>query len=178
MMDNNSSSNSSISSISKKSNKRKKIILRKDEVEKKIFELNPELTNKEKFHDYFASYDFHEEEEYIKNFWMGILEYIIVHMKNEFFISIGELIQICRFQNREPIGLINIIKKLIKDGDYFLIEDLESDEYYKQNFPELFPKQTWGQYFKSAISSKIWTPKKSEINDDTFIIEKKSFLVK
>ena len=48
---------------------------------------------------------------------------------------------------------------------------------YKENFPDLFPKQTWGQYFKSAITSRIWTPKDSEISDDTLIIEKKSFLV-
>lgn len=172
------SSTTSNNSNSKRTNKRIKIILKKDEVEKKITELNPELSNKEKFHDYFASYDFHAEENYIKNFWKSVIEYIIVHMKNEFFIPFGELLQLCRFQNKEPIGLFNIVTHLIREGDYLLIKHLESEEYYKENFPELFPKQTWGQYFKTAVTSRIWSSSKDlEISDDTLIIEKKSFLV-
>lgn len=161
--------------------KRKEIFLKRDEIEKKIFEIFPVLNNEGKFHDFFSSYDFHEDEVFILNFWKDILEYLIIHLKDDFSINYSQLISLTRFKCETPIGLPNIIKKLVKDGDFLLASELKSEEYYKSNFPSLYPKDTWGQYFKKAITNTIWGSSSDfsrEISNDEIIIEKKAFLVK
>lgn len=160
--------------------KRREVILKKDEIEKKIFEVFPTLKDENKFHDLFSSYDFHENEAFMIHFWKDLLEYLIIHLNDNFCINYGQMISLTRFKYVTPIGLPNVVKKLIKDGDYILASDLKSDEYYKKNFPNLFPKETWGQYFKKSVVNSIWKSSSiedKEIKNDDLLIEKKSFLV-
>ena len=85
-----------------------------------------------------------------------------------------------RFKNFTPLGLPNIIKKLINDGEFLLASDLDTDEFYKKNYPEIYPKDSWGQFFKKNIVNTFWggLSDKKEIKNNDFLIEKKTFLVK
>jgi hypothetical protein len=165
----------------KKQIKRREATLKKDEVEKKLFEVFPILNDESRFHDFFSSYDFHDNEAFLVHFWKDLLEYVILHLNENFSINYGQLISLTRLKYKTPVGLPNIIKKLVKEGDFFLASQLKEDEYYKKCFPELYPKQTWGQYFKKTIVSSIWSGGESaeskEILSDDLVIEKKSFLV-
>lgn len=165
----------------KKQIKRRDVVLKKDEVEKKLFEAFPILNDESRFHDFFSSYDFHENESFMVHFWKDLLEYLILHLNDNFSLSYGQLISLTRLKYNTPIGLPNIVKKLVKDGDFMLASELKSDEYYKKLFPALYPKETWGQYFKKTITNSIWGGNDSEnkeIQSDDLVLEKKSFLVK
>jgi len=164
----------------KKQIKRREVFLKRDEVEKKIFEVFPVLNDESKFHDFFSSYDFHENEAFMLHFWKDVLEYIVVYINNNFSINYGQLISLTRFKYIEPMGLPKIITKLINDGEFILASDLKSDEYYRKNFPKLYPKETWGQYFKKTIVNSIWSGSNNDnkvISNDDLIINKKTFLV-
>ena len=159
---------------------KKDIILKKDEIEKKLFEIFPDLKDEKKFHNFFSSYDFHDNEIFMVHFWKDIIEYITVHLKEDFAINYGQLISYTRFKNFTPLGLPNIIKKLINDGEFLLASDLDTDEFYKKNYPEIYPKDSWGQFFKKNIVNTFWggLSDKKEIKNNDFLIEKKTFLVK
>lgn len=166
---------------SKKPIKRRNVMLKKDEVEKKLFEVFPILNDESRFHDFFSSYDFHENESFMIHFWKDLLDYLIIQLNDNFSINYNQLISFTRLKYNTPIGLPNIIKKLVKEGEFMLASELNTDEYYKRNFPGLYPKETWGQYFKKSIINSIWSTNESienkEIGGDDFVIEKKSFLV-
>ena len=82
---------SSSKSISlKKQMLKKDIILKKDEIEKKLFEIFPDLKDEKKFHNFFSSYDFHDNEIFMVHFWKDIIEYITVHLKEDFAINYGQ----------------------------------------------------------------------------------------
>jgi len=54
-----------------------------------------------------------------------------------------------------------------------LASDLKNDEYYKKNFPNLYPKETWGQYFKKSIVNSLWgttSIEDREIQNDLILI--------
>jgi len=160
--------------------KRREVCLKKDEVEKKLFDVFPTLKDDSKFHDLFSSYDFHENEAFMIHFWKDLLEHLIIYLNDNFCINYGHMISLTRFKYVTPIGLPNVVKKLIKDGDLLLASDLKNDEYYKKNFPNLYPKETWGQYFKKSIVNSLWgttSIEDREIQNDDLLIEKKSFLV-
>lgn len=178
---NNENSSSSKNYTLKKQIKRREVILKKDEVEKKLFEVFPILNDESRFHDFFSSYDFHENEAFMVHFWKDLLEYLILHLNENFSINYGQLISLTRLKYNTPVGLPNIIKKLVDEGDFILASQLKEDEYYKKRFPALYPKETWGQFLKKTIVSSIWSGSESahskEILSDDLVIEKKSFLV-
>lgn len=165
----------------KKQIKRREVILKKDEVEKKIFEAFPILNDESRFHDFFSSYDFHDNEAFMVHFWKDLVEYLILNLNDNFSINYGQLISLTRLKYNTPIGLPNVIKKLAREGELILASELKGDEYYKRNFPALFPKESWGQFFKKRITNSIWGGNDSEskeIHSDDLIIDKKSFLVR
>jgi len=177
---NNEMSSSKINTL-KKQIKRREVVLKKDEVEKKIFEAFPILSEESRFHDMFCSYDFHENEAFMVHFWKDLLEFLILELNDNFCLNYAQLISLTRLKYNIPIGLPNVIKKLVKDGEFLLASELKSDEYYKKLFPALYPKETWGQFFKKKIANSIWSGSYSseskEISSDDLVIEKKSFLV-
>jgi len=179
---NNNDQSSSYYNAAKKPIKRREKPLKKDEVEKKLFEAFPILNNESRFHDFFSSYDFHENEAFMVYFWKDLLEYLIIDLNTNFSINYGTLISLTRLKYNTPICLPNVIKKLVKEGEFILASELKEDEYYKKNFPGLYPKETWGHFFKKTISNSIWggsnSVKNKEIQSDDLVIEKKSFLVK
>jgi hypothetical protein len=97
------------SSLSKKNSINYIGIMKKEEIEKKIYDKFPELKDKKKFHFYFCSYDFHQKEKSILDFWREVFNFIYEFIKDDFAIRLIELKDIVKFNNRKPLGIDNII---------------------------------------------------------------------
>jgi hypothetical protein len=83
----------------------------KEDIERRIFERFPVLNDKKIFHNYFTSYDFHEKEKDMVNFWKDVLMFIYESIYQTFALRIEDIIETTKLRNRRPVGLENIIVK-------------------------------------------------------------------
>lgn len=87
-------------------------------------------------HSFYCSYDFHDNENYMVDYWLALIEYIF--SINYFaFIKVEDLIKIFTNNGIKPIGLKNIVKQLlykenmissclITSEDYFNVKNKET----------------------------------------------------
>ena len=127
----------------------------KEELEKAIFQAFPVLSNKTFFHQMFSSYDFHEKENNMVEFWYNLLTFLYKDIFKTFGMNISKLLNICRIQNKTPIGLKNILVKLNNENKFITDKDINNINYYKKYFQNIYPdsKPSWGTYLKNGISS-------------------------
>ncbi len=83
--------------------------MNKEETEKKILERFPMLNDSKVLHNYFSSYDFHDNEEYIVNFWRDLIYYVYDSVKDGFAMKIDDILEITKIKNKRPIGIQNIL---------------------------------------------------------------------
>jgi hypothetical protein len=81
----------------------------KEDIERRIFERFPVLNDNAIFHNYFTSYDFHENEKDMVSFWKDVLMFIYESIFQTFAIRIDEIVESTKLRNRRPLGLENII---------------------------------------------------------------------
>ena len=130
----------------------------KENIKESILLVFPDLLDLNKSHAYFCSYDNHPNEEYMIEFWNNVVRYIFSH-KDQSTIKISQIIDYLCVNGRKPIGIVNIIKELIKRGEYITSESINSEELYQ-------PKQnSLLSYITSTISSIIYS---KEIKDIDF----------
>jgi hypothetical protein len=158
---------------------RKHLKLNRDEIEKRLLERFPILNNERILHSYFSSYDFHENEKDMVIFWRDVLYFIYESVKDAFALKIDDLIDITRIKNKRPLCLQNILISLINCGEYLLLSDLNSEDYYRKNYPQIYGKETWSSWVKKGLINGLNYWKKN--NDDIIkhnevIINKKLFL--
>lgn len=155
---------------------RKHFKLNREEIEKRILERFPVLNDNKVLHSYFSSYDFHENETYMVNFWRDVLYFIYESIKDTFAVKIEDLIDLTKLKNKRPIGLQNILIDLINTGEYILVSDLKTEEYYKKNYPDIYGKESWSSWIKNGLLG-VLTRKNSEvvIKHNEVIINKKLF---
>ena len=127
----------------------------KEELEKAIFQAFPVLSNKTFFHQMFSSYDFHEKENNMVEFWYNLITFLYKDIFKTFGMNISQLLNICRIQNKTPIGLKNILVKLNNENKFITDKDINNINYYKKYFQNIYPdsKPSWGSYLKNGISS-------------------------
>jgi hypothetical protein len=127
--------------------------LKKEEIEKRILERFTNLNDSQQFHNLFCSYDFHENEKNLLEFWKDVIEFIYESIKNSHGIKLDDILEYTKIKGKKPLGLMNITQKLIEDGDLIPSSMLNSDDYYKKHFQELVTsKETWGKWIKNGIS--------------------------
>ena len=127
----------------------------KEEVESMVFNKFEDLKNEETFHNYFCSYDFHDNERYMVDFWEDVLLYYYETVFSTFGLKIEDVMSYSKFKGKNPIGLENILIELRKEKKYVTSQDLKSEEFYKSKFPELYPKQGFFSGLTSGITSGI-----------------------
>lgn len=86
--------------------------INREECEKRMFERFPILNDDKVVHNYFCSYDFHENEEYMIEFWRDVLGFIYESIKDNFGIRTNEILELSKIKNRRPLGLPNIIVRI------------------------------------------------------------------
>ncbi len=132
------------------------ILKTKEECEKQILDNFKCLKDENTFHNYFCSYDFHPQEKDLLDFWREVLNFIYESLYNKFAISISQILEKTKLRNRRPIGLPNIIQDLYNKGEYILSCDISpNSNYFKNAYPDLYPKQTWGNWLKSGVISGV-----------------------
>ena len=124
--------------------------LSQEEVEKKLLSRFDFLNKEKGLHDYFSSYDFRLEEKNMVEIWEQIIQYLLSEVFSSFGITISELKKYTIIKTTVPMGLNNIIQQLRIEQKYITDEDLKNDNFYENNFPELYPK-TKG-YISSFLS--------------------------
>ena len=157
---------------------KKEISLSKKEVEEKILEHFNFLKEEGGLHQVFSSYDFRFEENTMKEIWESILDYLFKEIFNNFGVSMGNLKKYTLIKNKIPIGLNNIIQQLRVEQKYITDEDLKDINFYKINFPEIYPQsQGYLSSFlgnlKSIINftgTKIGCKEENENNNNNLVI--------
>jgi hypothetical protein len=127
--------------------------LKKEEIEKRILERFSNLNDDQQYHNLFCSYDFHENEKNMLEFWKDVIEFLFESVKNTHGMKHEDIIETIKIKGKKPLGLSNITQKLIEDGDLIPSSMLSNDLYYKKYFPELVKtNETWGGWMKRNIS--------------------------
>ena len=130
---------------------KKEITLSPKEVEEKILDRFDFLKQEGGLHQAFSSYDFRLEENSMKEVWEKILDFLYSEIFNNLGVKMSDLKKYTLIKNKIPVGLNNIIQELRIEQKYVTSEDLKDINFYKINFPELYP-QSQG-YISSFIGS-------------------------
>lgn len=127
--------------------------LKKDEIERRILERFPNLNDNQQYHNLFCSYDFHENEKNLLEFWKDVIEFICENIKNSHGIKFEEIFDYTKIKGKKPLGLTNIMQKLIQDGEIIPSSLLVNDDYLKKYFHEqINMKETWGKWIKKSLT--------------------------
>ena len=127
--------------------------LKKEDIEKRLLERFPNLNDNQQFHNLFCSYDFHENERHLLEFWKDVIEFLFESVKNSHGMKFEEIFEYTKIKGRKPLGLVNVAIKLIDEGDLIPSTLLSNDDYYKKYFHEYVNiKETWGKWFKKNLS--------------------------
>lgn len=127
--------------------------LKKDEVEKRVLEKFPNLNDNQQYHNLFCSYDFHENEKTLIEFWKDVIEFLFENVKNTHGMRLEEILDYTKIKGKKPLGLSNITLKLIEEGDLIPSSLLSDNEYYKKHFHDLINiKETWGKWIRNGLS--------------------------
>ena len=126
---------------------------KKEDVEKKLLDRFPEFNDNQQFHNLFCSYDFHESEKSLLEFWKDVIEFLFESIKNTHGIKLEEMLDYIKIKGKKPLCLSNITIKLIEEGDLIPSSMLSNDDYYNKYFHDMINiKDTWGKWIKKNIS--------------------------
>lgn len=126
----------------------------KEECEEKIMTRFEILKDNKVFHNYFSSYDFHDNEKDMLEFWEDIIYYYYDSIFNTFAMKINNILEYCKFQNKKPIGLNNILIHLNCLEHFITEKEINDINFYKKNFPHLYNQnESWSSYFSNMAQS-------------------------
>lgn len=127
--------------------------MKKEDVEKRILERFTNLNDNQQYHNLFCSYDFHENEKNLLEFWKDVLEFLFESIKNSHGMRLDEILDFTKIKGKKPLGLNNVVIKLIEEGEMIPAGLLTSEDYYKKYFhDQVNLKETWGKWFKKSIT--------------------------
>ena len=110
----------------------------RDETEKKILEKFDCLNDHQIFNNLFNKYNFSEEEDLTLSLWKEIIFFIYNDICSTFVMKFKDLKKYTTLKSRVPLGLNNIMQELISRQIYITLDQIKTEEFYKNNFPELF----------------------------------------
>ena len=125
--------------------------LSKKEIEEKIlhnFYFLEQEGNLNKFYgeykeqEKFDKEDENEEEDIILENWEKIIKFILDDIFHCFYIKISDIRKYVTINGKQPIDINKIMKKLRMNFIYITISDLYNDNFYKYNFPDLYPQSS------------------------------------
>ena len=134
----------------------KEITLNQKEVEEKLLNRFDFLKQDGGLRQTYSSYDFRLEENSMKETWEKILDFLYSEIFNSYGIKMSDLKKYTLIKNRIPVGLNNIIQQFRIEQKYITDEDIKNINFYKINFPELYPQsQGYISGFLSGLKSII-----------------------
>ena len=88
--------------------------------------------------------------------WQEILDFYFDSIFNSFGLRIKDVLEYSKFKNRRPLGLPNILLDLRKKNIYITDNDIYSEEYYQNFFPEICEKNnSFFSYLKNGFNGVI-----------------------
>ena len=134
----------------------KEISLNQKEVEEKLLNRFDFLKQDGGLRQIYSSYDFRLEENNMKEVWEKLLDFLYTEIFNSYGIKMSDLKKYTLIKNRIPVGLNNIIQQFRIEQKYITDEDLKNINFYKINFPELYPQsQGYISSFLGGLKSII-----------------------
>ena len=158
--------------ISKKSNEYKSKFqdISQNSVELKLLNHFIFLKDENKFNKFYSEFDIDEEDKIIINMWEEIINYIYEEIFNCMILSVSDLKQSLKINNKFPSDFKKIIQYLIYTKKYIKDIDLKNENFYTNNFPNLYHNKGYFSnlfYYISYFNSKVNFCKSGDnINDD------------
>ena len=110
------------------------------EIEEKILHRFYFLKEEENFKKFFDNdYNFEENNNIMVEIWEKIIKYLLEDILERFAIKYKDIIKYTKINNKSPKGLNNILQKLRFHKIYLSQYDLHNDNFYKYNYPDLYP---------------------------------------
>ena len=142
-----------------------------NENEKKILKHFNFLNDEINFQKIYGEYNFEKEKIKLTEIWENIIKYLYEEISHRLTLSLEEIKSLSIIHGYEPKGLDNILKYLRANLKYITQKDIKSDEFYKKNFPEIYPKPPKSYIIPIPNPFKLLNPfnlcreEKNEIND-------------
>ena len=141
-----------------------------DSVEIKLLNHFIFLKDENKFNKFYSEFDIEEEDKIIINMWEEIINYIYEEIFNCMILSVSDLKQSLKINNKFPSDFKKIIQYLIYTKKYIKDIDLKNENFYINNFPNLYHNKGYFSnlfYYISYFNSKVNFCKSGDnINDD------------
>ena len=127
--------------------------IKKEEVERRILERFSNLNDNQQYHNLFCSYDFHESEKNLLEFWKDVIEFLFESVKSTHGMRLEEILDFTKIKGKKPLGIVNVAQKLIEEGELIPSSLLNNEDYYKKYFNDVVNvKETWGKWIKKSLS--------------------------
>lgn len=127
--------------------------LKKEEIEKRILERFPSLNDPQNYHNLFCSYDFHENERNLLEFWKDVLEFLYESVKECHGMKVEDIFDFIKIKGKKPLCLSNIVQALISEGELIPTSQLTQEDYYRKHFSDVIQlKESWGSWLKKGIT--------------------------
>ena len=142
-----------------------------NENEKKILKHFNFLNDEINFQKIYGEYNFEKEKIKLTEIWENIIKYLYEEISHRLTLSLEEIKSLSIIHGYEPKGLDNILKYLRANLKYITQKDIKSDEFYKKNFPEIYPTPPKSYIIPIPNPFKLLNPfnlcreEKNEIND-------------
>ena len=142
-----------------------------NENEKKILKHFNFLNDEINFQKIYGEYNFEKEKIKLTEIWENIIKYLYEEISHRLTLSLEEIKSLSIIHGYEPKGLDNILKYLRANLKYITQKDIKSDEFYKKNFPEIYPQPPKSYIFPIPNPFILLNPfnlcreEKNEIND-------------
>lgn len=163
--------------------------LSKEEIEEKILHHFYFLKEEDNLKKFYGEYKVQEKQKFEKEenreeeeegdimleIWGKIIKFLLEDILHCFYIKISDIIKYTTIKNTKPKAIKEIMKELRKHFVYISQEDLLSENFYIENFPDLYPPTTNFIYsFFSLIPISMGNPCREEKTDKNES-EKKSY---
>ena len=116
--------------------------INEQEIEKKLLNKFDFLRQEEGLHKNYSSFDFRIEERFMIDNWEKIIDFLLNDIFHNCGVTMSDLKKYTIIKNRIPTGLNNIIQQLRIEQKYVTNKDLKDENFYKINYPELYPQET------------------------------------
>ena len=154
--------------ISKKSNEYKSKFqdISQNSVELKLLNHFIFLKDENKFNKFYSEFDIDEEDKIIINMWEEIINYIYEEIFHCMLLTISDIKKSVTIKNKFPSGFNKIIQYLIFTKKYIKDIDLRNENFYINNFPNLYSKKGYFSNIFSYFSNWKICRSGDNINDE------------
>lgn len=110
-----------------------------DDIKDKLLHRFYFLKEDKKFQKFYGEYEDTQDNKIMVEIWDKIIRYLLEEIFHCLAFRISDLKKYLVIYGKEPLCLNNILQKLRFRNIYISDEDLKNENYYKMNFPDLYP---------------------------------------